>query len=51
MSDKPAAAMTPQEIQAYRDGVEALVEACLERIRTYPLEVQVEPKAPEQPES
>jgi hypothetical protein len=43
MSEQATHTMTPEEILAYRNGVEALVADCLERIRAYPLKADVEP--------
>jgi hypothetical protein len=41
--------MTPDEIREYRAAVDALVAACLEQIRRYPLGRDTDP-APERPQ-
>jgi hypothetical protein len=49
MSDEATSRMTPDEVQAYRDSVDALIVACLERIRAYPLRADAEPAPAERP--
>jgi hypothetical protein len=48
MSNEPVSKMTPDEVQAYRDSVDALIVACLELIRAYPISANAEP-TPAQP--
>jgi hypothetical protein len=48
MSEKPSS-MTPDEIAAYRDSVDALIAACLERLRAYPLAAGDEPPPAAEP--
>jgi hypothetical protein len=48
MSDEPVSKMTPDEVRVYRDSVDALIAACLELIRVYPIGADVEP-APAEP--
>jgi hypothetical protein len=46
MSDEPIRDMTPDEVRAYRESVDALIAACLERIRAHPIDANVEPAPP-----
>jgi hypothetical protein len=48
MNDEPVSKMTPDEAQAYRDSVDALIVACLKLIRAYSIGADVEPR-PAQP--
>jgi hypothetical protein len=43
MREEPTSKMTPDEVQAYRDSVDALIVACLEHLRAYPLGADDEP--------
>jgi hypothetical protein len=46
MNEPPTSKMTPDEVRAYRESVDALIAACLERVRTYPLDGNAEPAPP-----
>ena len=43
MTKKTTAPMTPEEIEAYRAAVTALIEDCLKRVRSYPVERSADP--------
>jgi len=43
MSEEPVSKMTPDEVRLYRDSVDALIVACLELIRAYPIGADAEP--------
>lgn len=43
MSGNAPQPMSPEEIRAYRAGVEALIAACLAQIRGYPLGRDADP--------
>jgi hypothetical protein len=49
MRESPTSKMTPDEVQAYRDSVDTLIVACLERLRAYPLEADDELAPTERP--
>jgi hypothetical protein len=49
MTYEPTKSMMLDEVNAYRDSVDALLVVCLERIRVYPLGPDVEPAPAERP--
>ena len=48
MSGNAPQPMSPEEIRAYRAGVEALIAACLAQIRGYPLGRDADPAREQQ---
>jgi hypothetical protein len=49
MTTDPAA-MTDEQVRQYREAVAALVAACLQRLRAYPLPDEALPDTPEAPQ-